>query len=145
MAPLRTTSTESGVQAPRRPVNPLMFDLEDFKLVNDTYTQVVGDGVLRATAEALLACTREIDLVARIGGEEFVVVLPETDLAGASSVANKVLEPVATRTLEAHGVAITASVGLATADPFDDEASLLMRADSRLYEAKRLGKNRVEA
>lgn len=128
-----------------RPLSLLMVDLDDFKRVNDTYTHVVGDGILRAAAEAMLACTREIDMVARIGGEEFVVLLPETDVAGASSVGNKVLEAVASRTLEAHGIAITASVGLATADPYDDEASLLMRADSRLYEAKRLGKNRVEA
>lgn len=128
-----------------RTLSLLMVDLDDFKRVNDTYSHVVGDGVLRATAEALLACTREIDLVARLGGEEFVVLLPETDADGAARVANKVLEVVTQRTRAAQDVHITASVGVATADELDDETTLLMRADNNLYEAKRLGKNRVNA
>lgn len=129
----------------QRPLSLLMVDLDDFKIVNDTYTHVVGDAVLRATAEALLECTREIDMVARVGGEEFIVLLPETDAAGAHSVAAKVLESVTRRSHEAQGLAVTASVGLATLDALDDEMSLLKRADSNLYEAKRRGKNRAEA
>ncbi len=128
-----------------RPLSLLMVDLDDFKLVNDTHTHVVGDAVLRTTAEALLDSTREIDLVARFGGEEFVVLLPETGVEGALSVAHKVLAAVASRALDSQGLVLTASVGCATLDELDDEISLLTRADSNLYEAKRRGKNRAEA
>src|SRR5690606_7240102 len=66
-----------------RPLSVLMVDLDDFKLVNDVHSHAAGDAVLRATAQAMLACVRDVDTCARIGGEEFIVLLPETDLAGA--------------------------------------------------------------
>lgn len=127
------------------PLSILMLDLDDFKRVNDTYSHAVGDAALRSTAEALLGCTREVDLVARIGGEEFVVLMPETTLQGAELVAKKVLAEVLLRTEQATGVAISASAGVAALEPFDDGASLLSRSDANLYEAKRGGKNRVTA
>lgn len=128
-----------------RPLSLLMVDLDDFKAVNDTYTHVVGDGVLRAAASAITESIREVDLAARIGGEEFVVLLPETEANGAGLVAAKIVNVLPSRSMQAEGVAITASVGVATSEEFDDEASLLRRADSNLYEAKRLGKNRANA
>ncbi len=128
-----------------QPVSLLMVDIDDFKLVNDTYSHAVGDSVLRAVAETLVDCTREIDLVARIGGEEFVVLLAETDTEGAANVAQKIVEAVAKLEVDIAEVRITSSVGIATSEPFDDESSILKRSDYNLYEAKRHGKNRVNA
>ncbi len=127
------------------PFSLLMVDLDDFKRLNDTYTHVVGDAVLRTAAQALVECTREVDLVARLGGEEFVILLPETDLHGAVEVANKALKVVPHKALEVHRLHVTVSVGVATSEELDDQATVLMRADTNLYEAKRLGKNRVGA
>ncbi len=122
-----------------------MVDLDDFKIVNDTYSHVVGDAVLRTTGQALTDCMREVDLCARIGGEEFVVLLPETAAAGACAVGEKVLQRVRELNLELRGVNVTASVGVATLQTEDDETSLVARADANLYQAKREGKNRVQA
>lgn len=126
-------------------VSVLMVDLDDFKLVNDTYSHVVGDAVLRTTGHALNDCMREIDLCARIGGEEFVVLLPETDSAGALVVGEKVVNRVNELNLELRGVNVTASVGVATLEPTDDVESFVARADGNLYQAKRAGKNRAQA
>ncbi len=125
----------------------LMLDLDDFKAVNDTYTHVVGDAVLRTTARALLDCMREVDMCARIGGEEFVVLLPDTDLQGAVKVAEKVVECVRSHNLQLRlsEVTVTASVGAATLLDDGDSDELVARADGMLYEAKRNGKNRVHA
>jgi len=127
------------------PFSLLMVDLDDFKRLNDTYTHVIGDSVLRTVAQALVECTREVDLVARLGGEEFVILLPETDAEGALEVANKVLTVVPRKAMDAHRLHVTVSVGAATSEELDDQSTVLMRADTNLYEAKRLGKNRVGA
>lgn len=126
-------------------ISVLMVDLDDFKLINDTYSHVVGDAVLRTTGQALSDCMREVDLCARIGGEEFVVLLPETTSEGALVVANKVVKRVCDLNRELRGVEVTASVGVATLEPTDDEESLVARADANLYQAKRAGKNRAQA
>jgi len=127
------------------PVSLLMVDVDDFKLVNDTYSHAVGDEVLCAVADVLVACTREVDLVARIGGEEFVVLLAETGADGAENVARKIVAAIPRLEVGSAEVHVTVSVGVATCEPFDDESSLFKRADYNLYEAKRLGKNRVNA
>ncbi|MFA5550466.1 MAG: diguanylate cyclase [Trueperaceae bacterium] len=126
-------------------VSVMMVDLDDFKMINDTYSHVVGDAVLRTTGQALSDCMREIDLCARIGGEEFVVLLPETDTDGALVVGQKVIRRVTELNRELRGVNVTASVGVATLEPTDDEESLVARADANLYQAKRAGKNRAQA
>lgn len=126
-------------------VSVLMVDLDDFKLINDTYSHVVGDAVLRTTGQALSDCMREVDLCARIGGEEFVVLLPETDSQGALVVGQKIIDRVTELNQKVRGVAVTASVGVATLEPTDDKESLVARADANLYQAKRAGKNRARA
>ena len=126
-------------------ISVLMVDLDDFKQINDTYSHVVGDAVLRTSGQALTDCMREVDLCARIGGEEFVVLLPETDAQGALTVAQKVVARVNELNRELRGVHVTASVGVATLEPTDDEESLVARADTNLYQAKRTGKNRAQA
>ena len=126
-----------------KPISVMMVDLDDFKVINDTFSHVVGDAVLRTTGQALADCMREVDMCARIGGEEFVVLLPETGAVGARSVGEKVVKRVRELNLELRGVDVTASVGVATLVAEDDETSLVARADANLYQAKRQGKNRV--
>ena len=126
-------------------ISVLMVDLDDFKLINDNHSHVVGDAVLRTTGQALTDCMREVDLCARIGGEEFVVLLPETDVEGALVVGRKIVERVNELNRQLRGVEVTASVGVATLETEDDEESLVARADANLYAAKRAGKNRAWA
>lgn len=128
-----------------RSLSVLMVDLDDFKTVNDTHTHVVGDAVLKSAAGALLAVTREADTCARIGGEEFVVLLAETDADGATRVAEKIVQAVHDRAQVEVGVSITASVGIATLDLGETADDVVARADAMLYRAKRGGKNRVQA
>lgn len=128
-----------------RPVCLLMLDLDDFKRVNDERSHAAGDDVLRSSAKALLDGIRDVDTCARIGGEEFVVVLPETDLAGAELVAEKLIQRVHERVLFELGIHITASAGLACLRDDESPSALLARADGLLYRAKREGKNRVRS
>ncbi|GLK80805.1 PleD family two-component system response regulator [Methylopila turkensis] len=133
--------------ARNRPLSALMVDIDHFKAVNDTHGHDVGDEVLREVARRLKASVRGIDLACRLGGEEFVVVMPETDAAVARLVAERIRsrlasEPVASRV--AAPLAVTASIGVATFHPeADDAAALIKRADVALYRAKREGRNRV--
>lgn len=128
-----------------RPVCLMMLDLDDFKRVNDERSHAAGDEVLRSSAKALLDGIRDVDTCARIGGEEFVIVLPETDLAGAELVAEKLIVRVHERVLFELGIDITASAGLACLREDETPAALLARADGLLYRAKREGKNRVRS
>ncbi|MFD1701536.1 PleD family two-component system response regulator [Methylopila henanensis] len=133
--------------ARNRPLSALVVDIDHFKAVNDTHGHDVGDEVLREVARRLKASVRGIDLACRLGGEEFVVVMPETDAAVARLVAERIRgrlasEPVASRV--AAPLAVTASIGVATFHPeADDAAALIKRADVALYRAKREGRNRV--
>jgi diguanylate cyclase (GGDEF)-like protein len=124
----------------------VIVDLDDFKSVNDTHGHLVGDAVLIETAQRLVAQTREVDTVARFGGEEFVLLLPQTDLLGAVRVAEKVRAEVAAKPVvtDAGALPVTLSAGVACHP--DDGASieaLLGAADEALYAAKAAGKNRV--
>ncbi|GGY07205.1 diguanylate cyclase [Massilia dura] len=129
-----------------RPVAVALFDLDHFKLVNDTHGHPVGDAVLRAFAEALRTTFRAVDVVARLGGEEFAVLLPSTGITQACAVARRVLAAVEGLTVRADGAAVTftVSAGVVLADAqagnIDD---LLKRADRALYAAKAGGRNRV--
>ncbi len=128
-----------------RPVCLMMLDLDDFKRVNDERSHAVGDEVLRSSANALSESIRDVDLCARIGGEEFVVVMPETALAGAQTLAEKLIARVHERVLFELGIDITASAGLAALRSDETPSELLARADGLLYRAKREGKNRVRS
>lgn len=133
-----------------RPLSALLVDIDFFKAVNDTHGHDAGDDVLREFAKRLRASVRGIDLACRLGGEEFVVVMPETDATVARLVAERVRGKVAaTPFMIARGteaVAVTASIGIASFQhEGDDAAALLKRADVALYRAKTEGRNRVVA
>ncbi len=122
-------------------------DLDDFKAVNDLHGHPAGDAVICAFAELLRESVREkIDTAGRFGGEEFVLLLPGTDAAGATNVAERVRAALAERVIVTPGgaaIRITASFGVATAPPLAKAAELISAADRALYDAKHAGKNRV--
>jgi len=133
-----------------RPLSALVVDIDFFKRVNDTYGHDAGDEVLREFAARLKASVRGIDLACRLGGEEFVVVMPETDAKVAQLVAERIRRRMAADPFRiARGgrtIDVTASIGVASFDvAVDDAASLLKRADVALYRAKSEGRNRVVA
>lgn len=130
-----------------RLLSVLTLDVDFFKAVNDTYGHDAGDRVLQDVAARIRGAVRASDLACRTGGEEFVVVLPGTDLPTAERVADRIRKTVAAKSfLAAPGqhLPITASVGVASLMAADESAeNLLKRADQALYQAKRGGRNRV--
>ena len=128
------------------PLAVVVADLDDFKDVNDRFGHQAGDVVLREFAALLRENVRDIDLASRWGGEEFLLVLPGTDLEGASHVAERVRRGLAGRILlsvDGEPVPVTASFGVAAYPQEPTVSALFAAADGALYEAKRLGKNRV--
>ena len=128
----------------------LIVDLDFFKAVNDTYGHDAGDEVLREFARRLRKNVRGIDLTCRYGGEEFVIVMPETDRAQAYAIAERLRQRVAGEPFlvlgGAKAVDVTISVGVATLDHHEDTPeTILKRADNALYLAKRGGRNKVVA
>ena len=122
----------------------LLVDVDHFKRVNDGHGHAAGDAVLQAVAKALAGVLRTSDHAARVGGEEFLVLLRETDAAGLAAVAEKLRAAVEALVLPEVG-RVTASVGTSLSQPDDAAAALLARADAALYAAKRVGRNRVVA
>ena len=132
-----------GVQ----PLSVMICDIDDFKRINDTFSHAVGDQVLCAVAALLRQHVRQSDVVARFGGEEFVVLFPATTLAQAAAASEKLRARVrawAWPTL-AEGLAVTISAGVAAAEGQPTPEKLLAAADAKLYEAKRRGKDQVVA
>ena len=129
-----------------RPLSVLMIDADHFKRINDNHGHPAGDAVLRHLAACLSATFRAMDVVARVGGEEFAVLLPGTCLEGAEAVALRVCERLRGHPVHVDGKAIgcTVSIGVAAMEPgVDDIHALLQRADAALYAAKAAGRNRV--
>ncbi|HJU73061.1 MAG TPA: diguanylate cyclase [Gemmatimonadaceae bacterium] len=130
-------------------VSILLIDLDFFKRVNDTHGHLVGDDVLTEVAELLQRAVRAVDVVARFGGEEFVIVLPETGAVGAHSFAERIRELVEAQTFvqaaDGTGLRITASIGVATfpSPGLQSVEDLLAKADQALYRAKAEGRNLV--
>jgi diguanylate cyclase (GGDEF)-like protein len=128
------------------PLSFLMIDIDHFKSINDAFGHQVGDAVIVHLAEMTATCKRDSDVLARVGGEEFALLLPETSLREAKIVAERLrVEVTQTKPpIAAAEVAPTISVGVAAATDDMSEFSVLMRAaDEALYEAKRKGRNRV--
>ncbi|HLH91767.1 MAG TPA: PleD family two-component system response regulator [Xanthobacteraceae bacterium] len=137
-------------QARGKALTVLVLDIDFFKAVNDTHGHDAGDDVLREFAVRLKKSIRGIDLACRLGGEEFVVVMPDTDMAVATMVAERLRRRIAADAFPiARGerkVEVTISIGLAALSGADDNAAnVLKRADQALYKAKRDGRNRVVA
>jgi len=129
-----------------RPLSLLMMDIDHFKRVNDEFGHHVGDIALRATAGAIRACVRTEDTVARFGGEEIVALLPETTLAQAIVVAEKIRAAVAQNLIAYRDdrFSVTVSIGCVEFDASDGDAtSFIARSDAKVYEAKRNGRNRI--
>lgn len=121
-----------------------LFDIDFFKLVNDEHGHQVGDQVLIKVADQINSQLRDTDLCGRWGGEEFLVICPETDINGTHAMAQKIRETI-DRTSFLGGIKLTISGGISEYASSDDSDSLLRRADRALYRAKNNGRNRVEA
>jgi len=133
-----------------RPVSALLLDIDHFKKINDSFGHDCGDEVLREFAVRLASNVRAVDLPCRYGGEEFVVVMPETALADAERIAERIRMHVSGSPFRVAGgkevLSVTISIGVAcTGGPGDTPDLLLKRADEALYEAKATGRNRVIA
>jgi diguanylate cyclase len=134
----------------KKPLTLLMVDIDHFKSFNDTYGHQVGDQVLKLVARTLKDGVKGRDLPARFGGEEFVVILPETELAGAIKLANALREAVAAKEILNRATGdrlgkITMSLGAAQLGASEKTAELIERADAALYRAKHGGRNQVAA
>ena len=142
---------ESSVQnalAQGEPLSLLMFDIDHFKSFNDSYGHLTGDQVLRLVGMSLKQTIKGQDITARYGGEEFAVVLPNTALRQALTVADHIRRAVMARELKKKSTGeilgrVTISVGVSMLKPDDDTDALIERADACLYAAKRNGRNRV--
>ncbi|MCL7931197.1 diguanylate cyclase [Halomonas llamarensis] len=129
------------------PTSILMLDIDHFKRVNDTYGHAAGDDILKTFAHTIDENLRENDVFGRLGGEEFAILLPDTDQAGSAHVAEKVRAAVEGMRVQAEGetICITTSVGIAMLSASDKRPDgALARADAALYRAKQSGRNRVE-
>lgn len=143
---LMDTLTESSAISDRyqRPVSLIFFDLDDFKQVNDNFGHFKGDIVLKSVAKILEENCRQSDVYGRWGGEEFLIILPESNIHQATQSAEKIR-----RALEAHNfhpqipIVITGSFGVAQLEPNETIDSIIQRVDQALYQAKAAGKNRV--
>ena len=144
------TTEVSRHQRYRTPLSVLLIDVDHFKRVNDTHGHDVGDSVLRGIASLLQGMVRRADLVARYGGEEMCVILPNTGSHGAAILAGRLRAAIAAlrhATSDGEGIVVTASFGVTTVETEDtavDAATMLRRADKALYAAKQGGRNRVE-
>ncbi|MFI5308065.1 MAG: GGDEF domain-containing protein, partial [Polyangiales bacterium] len=125
-------------------ITAAMVDLDGFKRVNDEEGHDAGDAVLKAVASALIEATRRIDVVARYGGDEFVILLPDTEGEGARAVSARVLDNAraAARSV-CPAIPVSASIGTTTLRATDDPAEVIRRVDEQLYAAKRAGGDRV--
>lgn len=131
----------------RRAISVIIFDIDDFKNINDRHGHLCGDVVLQELSQACQKILRPYDAFARFGGEEFILLLPETDEANALQVANRLCQFVSAHVVDYKGtpIRVTISIGVTTSDVIRDTLDdLLRRADQALYRAKGSGKNRLE-
>lgn len=130
------------------PLSVIFFDIDHFKQINDTYGHGVGDEVIRALTETVKAAIRTTDMLGRLGGEEFIVLLPDTDVVSAFLVAEKLRGTLASAVVKHEDIQLhfTASFGVTQiSDQDGDPLVLIERADACMYEAKRAGRNCVKS
>lgn len=123
----------------------MMLDLDRFKQINDNYGHIVGDAVLKSFADCIMECMRSSDIVFRYGGEEFVILLRNTQIKGAKLLAERMRENVENIKFDHNNIklSISVSIGLAEFKDGDDRLTLVDRADTLLYKAKDSGRNKV--
>ena len=128
------------------PLSLLMLDIDFFKKVNDTYGHLAGDYVLKEVAKSIKSLIRESDVCGRFGGEEFIILAPNTKLSGALKLAERIRESIEKQKFEFHNknIKVTVSIGITSASKSDSIHSLIERADEALYDAKHKGRDRVE-
>jgi len=140
---------EGAALSAGQPLSVLLVDVDNFKAINDTYGHAAGDTILRELAARLRRNTRAIDTACRLGGEEFVILMPTTGLADACQIGERVRQSIASELFHINRdskISVTASVGIASLEgPHDTFEQLLARADGALYAAKKKGRNRVVA
>lgn len=125
-----------------KPLGVVFFDIDHFKKVNDKYGHLIGDAVLKQIASIVHQRVRKSDIIARWGGEEFVLLLPDTEIEEAINIADILRKAIDAEEFETVGN-VTCSFGVATLEDNEDAEQLLKRADERLYEAKENGRNKV--
>jgi diguanylate cyclase (GGDEF)-like protein len=130
-----------------RPLAVIALDLDRFKRVNDKHGHPVGDEVLVEVARRMEKACRPTDIVARVGGEEFILLLPETDARAAYTTARRILSALRSEAMQtqAGALSVTASAGVCAARAYDDLRALIERVDDLLYRAKDYGRDRVIA
>jgi two-component system cell cycle response regulator len=135
----------SGARRHGRPLSIAIVDVDRFKEVNDGHGHAAGDAVLVAATVALRSHLRAEDHLGRLGGEEFLAVLPDTDATAAAAVTERMRAEVAATTVVHEGVplGVTVSIGVATWEPGEEPEGLLRRADDALYSAKAAGRDRA--
>jgi len=121
-----------------------MLDIDDFKRVNDTYGHGFGDKVLKQVSDTIKQSLREGDIVCRFGGEEFLIILSNTDINLAKDICNRIIKNIEVDTKEILGIVVTASIGVVNYAGNHNKESIINMADDNLYKAKSKGKNRVE-
>jgi diguanylate cyclase (GGDEF)-like protein len=121
----------------------MMIDVDNFKVFNDQYGHIAGDRVLVAVADALREYLRPTDLIARFGGDEFAVLLPDVQITQARQTAERIRQQIGELSPPSLVTAITVSIGIADRTSRDDVATLVQRADAAMYDAKEAGRNRV--
>jgi diguanylate cyclase (GGDEF)-like protein len=128
-----------------RPFSVLMFDIDHFKRVNDTHGHAIGDQVLRHLAERCRQNSRVMDIIGRYGGEEFVILLPETNLESARQTATRLRRTIIRTPFitDAGSLPVTVSMGVAEATERDTFNTLIEKADKALYHAKQTGRDRI--
>jgi diguanylate cyclase (GGDEF)-like protein len=132
----------SRAQRQKHPLSVLMLDLDHFKAINDTHGHQVGDSVLKSTADSLMECSRKTDFIGRIGGEEFVMLLPNTDYATALKLAERYRKNI--ENTPSNSIHFTCSIGVAELELGEQLEKLMQRVDEAMYLAKNSGRNNVK-
>lgn len=127
------------------PLTILLLDVDKFKSINDTYGHIAGDTVLKTIADCMRECVRRSDVLFRYGGEEFLILLRNTQIEGATLLANRIRNAVENLICkhQEHEITMTISIGVAKLRDEENKYSFLQRADEALYRAKEEGRNRV--